>query len=168
MGHVSMLRRLGIQAGAPLFIPGVGALVMLKEHITDPVTDARIGLAGPVWGLGAATGSWLTHLATGAPIWLAITELTGFLNLFNLIPIWQLDGARGFHALSRQERWIVLAVIGVALWLTGVGVLWIVGAVALFRTIRGEPGPGHQPSALTFAGLVLALAWFARAVGTQS
>ena len=43
---VAMLRRLGIAAGAPLFIPGVGALVMLKEHVTDPIVDARIGLAG--------------------------------------------------------------------------------------------------------------------------
>jgi Zn-dependent protease len=168
MGHVAMLRRLGIQAGAPLFIPGVGALVMLKEHISDPVTDARIGLAGPVWGLGAAVASWLTYLATGAPIWLAITELTGFLNLFNLIPIWQLDGSRGFHALSRQERWIVLGVIGVAIWLTSVGVLWIVGAVALFRTLRGDAGPGHQPSMLTFAGLIVALAWFAREVASRN
>jgi Zn-dependent protease len=166
MGHVAMLRRLGIQAGAPLFIPGVGAFVMLKEHITDPVTDARIGLAGPVWGLGATVASWLTYLATGAPIWLAITELTGFLNLFNLMPIWQLDGSRGFHALSRHERWIVLAVIGAALWLTGVGVLWIVGAIALFQTMRGDGGPGHPPTLFTFAGLVLALSWFARGVGS--
>lgn len=165
MGHVAILRRLGIQAGAPLFIPGVGALVMLKERVTDPVTDAKIGLAGPVWGLGAAVAAWLAYLATGAPIWLAITELTGFLNLFNLIPIWQLDGSRGFHALSTQERWIVVAVVAAALWLTGVGVLWLVGGVAVFRASRGETGPGHQPTLLTFAGLVLALSWFARAVG---
>jgi Zn-dependent protease len=168
MGHVAMLRRLGIQAGAPLFIPGVGALVMLKERVTDPVTDARIGLAGPLWGLGAAVASWLFYFTTGAPIWRAITELTGFLNLFNLIPIWQLDGSRGFHALSRQQRWVVIAVIGAALWLTGVGVLWIVGAVALFRTVRGEAGPGHAPSLVTFAGLVLALSWFARHVATPA
>jgi Zn-dependent protease len=164
MGHVAMLRRLGIQAGAPLFIPGVGALVMLKEHITDPIVDARVGLAGPVWGLGAAAAAWLAYLVTGAGICLAIAELTGFLNLFNLIPIWQLDGARGFHALARQERFILLAVIAGALWASGVGVLWLVGAVALFRTIRDETGPGHQPTLITFAGLVLALAWFARSV----
>ena len=54
MGHVAMLRRLGIAASAPMFIPGVGALVMLKQHVTDPLIDAKIGLAGPVWGLGAA------------------------------------------------------------------------------------------------------------------
>ena len=53
MGHVAMLRRLKIHAGAPLFIPGIGALVLLKQRIHDPKTDAAVGLAGPVWGLGA-------------------------------------------------------------------------------------------------------------------
>ena len=64
MGHVAMLRRLGINANAPLFIPGVGAMVMLKQHITDPIVDARIGLAGPVWGLGATIAAWLAYQAT--------------------------------------------------------------------------------------------------------
>jgi len=165
MGHVAMLRKLGIRAGAPLFIPGVGALVMLKEHVTDPIVDARIGLAGPVWGLGAAIASWIVYRVTDAHIWLAITELTALLNLFNLIPIWQLDGSRGFHALSRQQRWIVVAVMAVALWVTGVRFLWIVGAVAVFRSVRGDTGPGHTPTLATFAGLVLALSLLARSVG---
>jgi Zn-dependent protease len=165
MGHVAMLRRLGIQAGAPLFIPGVGALVMLKEHVTNPIVDARIGLAGPVWGFGAAVAALIAYGATGTPIWLAIAELTAFLNLFNLIPVWQLDGARGFHALSRAERLMVVAAIALALWVTGVGVLWIIGAVALYRAGSGEIGPGHQPTLATFVFLVLALSWIARAVG---
>jgi Zn-dependent protease len=164
MGHVAMLRKLGIQAGAPLFIPGVGALVMLKERVTDPITDALIGLAGPVYGLGAAVAAWLVYQVTGTPIWLAIAELTGFLNLFNLIPIWQLDGARGFHALSRNQRWMVVGAIGLALWITGVKVLWLVGIVAVYRSVTGAQGPGHRQTLMTFAGLVIALAWFARAV----
>ena len=164
MGHVAMLRRLKIRAGAPLFIPGIGALVMLKQHVTDPVTDARIGLAGPVWGLSAALVAWAIYLSTAAPIWLAIAELTGFLNLFNLTPIWQLDGARGFHALSRQQRWVVVAAVALALWLTGVKMLWIVGAVAVYQSLRGNAGPGHRPTVITFAALVLALAWVARNV----
>jgi len=138
--------------------------VMLREHITDQVVDARVGLAGPVWGLGAAVAAWLIYLLTGAGIWLAIAELTGFLNLFNLIPVWQLDGARGFHVLSRVQRSIMTGTIAAALSLTGVRLLWIVGAVAAYQALRGEPGPGHRPTLLTFAGLVLALAWFARAV----
>ena len=164
MGHVAMLRRLGIQAGAPLFIPGVGAMVMLKERVTDPIADARIGLAGPVWGLGAAVAAWVMFLVTDAPIWRAIAELTGFLNLFNLMPIWQLDGSRGFHALSRQQRWVVTAFVALALWLTGVAVLWLVGAVAVYRSIKDDAGPGHAPTLSTFLVLVAALSWFARAV----
>jgi Zn-dependent protease len=165
MGHVAMLKRLGIHAGAPLFIPGVGALVMLKEHVTDPIVDARIGLAGPVWGCGAAIASLVAYGATGAPIWLAIAELTAFLNLFNLIPVWQLDGARGFHALSQPERFLVVGAAALALWLTGVGVLWIVGAVAIYRAGWTAAGPGHQPTLATFIFLILGLSWIARAVG---
>jgi Zn-dependent protease len=165
MGHVAMLRRLGIRAGAPLFVPGIGALVMLKEHVTDPVVDARIGLAGPVWGLGAAIAALIVYSVTRIPIWLAIAELTAFINLFNLVPVWQLDGARGFHALSQSERWMVVAAIAAALWATGVGMLWIVGAVAVYRAGWGDMGPGHRPTLATFIALVLTLSWIARAVG---
>ena len=78
MGHVSDLRRLGIHAGAPLFIPGVGAVVLLKQRIDDPVVDARIGLAGPIWGLLAAGAvAWGVYFATGTEIWKAIGELDG-------------------------------------------------------------------------------------------
>jgi Zn-dependent protease len=165
MGHVSMLRRLGIAAGAPLFIPGVGALVMLKQHVDDPVTDAKIGLAGPVWGLGAALASLGVYAATQQQIWFAIAHLTGFLNLFNLIPVWQLDGSRGFHALSRTERWIVVAAIGVMLWLTGQRLLFIVGGVAVWRAVQREVGPGNRNVLATFVVLVVALSWIAKGVG---
>lgn len=164
MGHVSVLRRLGIRAHAPLFIPGVGAMVMLKERITDPIVNARIGLAGPVWGLGAAMAASAVHIITGAAIWRAIAELTGFINLFNLTPIWQLDGARGFDALSGAERLATLGVIALTLAMTGVGLLWIVGAVAVYRTVVSPPGAGHTPTFFTFAALIVMLSWFARSV----
>jgi Zn-dependent protease len=164
MGHVSVLRRLGIHAGAPLFIPGVGAVVMLKERITDPIVDARIGLAGPVWGLGAAVAAWLVWFATGAPIWKAISELTAFVNLFNLVPIWQLDGSRGFHAMTRMDRWLAVSTIAVMLLVTGLGLLWILGAVAVWRALKSDPGPGHNRTIYTYQGLVVALALLSRNV----
>ena len=54
MGHVAALARYGVPASAPLFIPGLGAVIRLKQDFTDPRQDARVGLAGPIWGLGAA------------------------------------------------------------------------------------------------------------------
>jgi Zn-dependent protease len=164
MGHVAMLRRLGIAAGAPLFIPGMGAVVMLKQHITDPLVDAKIGLAGPVWGLGAGLAAAGVYLLTGAPIWFAIAQITGFLNLFNLTPIWQLDGSRGMHVLSRSERWTVVGAIAVALLLTEQRLLFIVGAVAVWRALQRDAGPGNARVVATFVMLVMALSLLARGV----
>src|ERR687891_2407485 len=54
MGHVIQLRREGIDASAPMFIPFLGALVAMKELPKDAAAEARVGLAGPVLGsLGA-------------------------------------------------------------------------------------------------------------------
>jgi Zn-dependent protease len=165
MGHVAMLRRLGIDAGAPMFIPGVGAFVMLKQHVSDPLTDAKIGLAGPVWGLGAALAALAVYGASGAPIWLAVAQLTGFLNLFNLIPVWQLDGSRGFHVLAASERWVVVAAIALALIVTEQRLLFVIGGVAIWRALQRDTGPGDTRTLATFVVLVVSLSMLARGVG---
>jgi Zn-dependent protease len=138
--------------------------VMLKQHISDPTVDAKIGLAGPVWGLGAALAALGAYFATDAGIWLAIAHLTAFLNLFNLIPIWQLDGSRGFHALGRTERWTVVAAIAVALLLTEQRLLFLVGAAAAWRALQKEQGPGNPRVLATFLILVAALSLIAQGV----
>ena len=165
MGHVSMLRRLGIAAGAPMFIPGVGAFVLLKQHVSDPLTDAKIGLAGPVWGLGAALTALVMYLLTGVRIWFAIAQLTALINLFNLIPVWQLDGSRGLHVLAREERWLLVAAIAIALLLTEQRLLFLVGGVAVWRSLQRDAGPGDRRVLATFVGLVVALSLLARGVG---
>src|SRR5262249_42381830 len=143
----------------------VGALVMLKQRVSDPLTDARIGLAGPVWGLGAALAALAVYAASGARVWLAIAQLTGFINLFNLIPIWQLDGSRGVHALARHERWLLVVAVGVALYVTEQRMLFLVGGVAAWRALQRDTGPGHPQTLATFVVLVFALSLLAHGVG---
>jgi Zn-dependent protease len=165
MGHVSALRKLGIAAGAPLFIPGIGALVMLKQHPSDAHVDAKIGLAGPIYGLGAGIVAMGVYLYTKIPIWQAIAQLTGVINLFNLTPVWQLDGSRGFHALNRVERCAVIGAIAIAYLLTSQGILLLVGIVAVWRAVQKEQGPGDRMALGTFMVLIGALSWLARGVG---
>jgi Zn-dependent protease len=157
MGHVAALRRHGIAAGAPLFVPGVGAVVLLKQRIDDPHVDADVGLAGPVWGLGAGLAAYAAYAATDAPVWRAIAQLTGMINLFNLIPVWQLDGARALHALARPQRWVVAAVAAVGFAVARQPLLIAVGGVAAWHAARGEPGPGDRRALGTFLVLVVAL-----------
>ena len=104
MGHVFALMRYGVKASAPLFIPGLGAVVLLKQSLVDPKQDARVGLAGPIWGTAAALFCAGVYQLTGVPIWAAIAQLGAFINLFNLLPFWQLDGGRAFRSLNKAQR----------------------------------------------------------------
>jgi len=113
MGHVIQLRREGIEASAPMFIPFLGAAVMAKSLGNDATAEARVGLAGPILGtLGALA---LTPLAIngGDPFWSALIFTGLFLNLFNLLPVVPLDGGRAMAALS-PKMWFV-GLFGLAL-----------------------------------------------------
>jgi Zn-dependent protease len=158
MGHVAALRRLGIPASAPMFVPGFGALVRMKQLPASPREEARVGLAGPVWGLGAALACALAFFATGAPFWAAITQWGARINLFNLIPVRPLDGGRGFAALSRGQVAIVVLAFGVSLLWSGEGMLWLLLLVGGARLIGGGvAGPGDRRAAVEFVVLVAAL-----------
>jgi Zn-dependent protease len=100
MGHVIQLRREGIEASAPMFIPFLGAVVWAKSLGDNAAAEARVGLAGPVLGtLGAAALIPVAN-ATGNDLFQALAFTGFFLNLFNLLPVVPLDGGRAMAALS--------------------------------------------------------------------
>jgi Zn-dependent protease len=159
MGHVAALRRYGLEASAPMFLPGVGALVRLKQRPADPVEDARIGLAGPIWGLGAALGCAGLYVATGDAAWGAIARTGAWINLFNLLPLGPLDGGRGFAALSPAQRLSAAFVMGGAWAVTRDGLLILLGVTALARSFVGiAPEQGDTRAATEMCALVAALA----------
>jgi Zn-dependent protease len=140
MGHVAALHRLGIRASAPMFLPGFGAFVRLQQHPVDAREDARSGTRGADLGPRGALVAAAVFFATQAPIWGAIARVGAWINLFNLLPIWQLDGGRGFRALSRGERFWVTGLLA-ALWFwTGEGLLVLLLLVAGFRAFGAEAG----------------------------
>ncbi|MCP5115341.1 MAG: site-2 protease family protein [bacterium] len=160
MGHVAALRRLGIKATAPMFIPGLGAVVRLKQYPSSAIEDARIGLAGPLWGLGATAAAYLIYLATGAPIFAAVARFSAWINLFNLIPVWQLDGSRGFRAMTKSHRWWAVAAIGAAWFWSGEGLLFLIGIVAVIRALGAGASETNNEAITKYALLILALTAF--------
>ena len=58
MGHVIQLRREGVPASAPMFIPFMGAFVGMKEMPKNAWAEAKVGLAGPVLGPWAQRSAW--------------------------------------------------------------------------------------------------------------
>jgi Zn-dependent protease len=106
LGHVIQLRREGVEASAPMFIPFLGAVISAKSLGDDAAAEARVGLAGPILGSIASLVPLVVWLATGGDFWRALAFIGFFLNLFNLVPILPLDGGRAMAALS---PWVWLA-----------------------------------------------------------
>jgi Zn-dependent protease len=100
MGHVIQLRREGIQASAPVFIPFLGAAVWAKSLGGNALAEARVGLAGPVLGTIGSAACIPIADATGSDLWRALAFTGFFLNLFNLLPVVPLDGGRAFAAMA--------------------------------------------------------------------
>jgi Zn-dependent protease len=163
MGHVQALQRYGIKATAPMFIPGIGALIRLKQYPADAREDARVGLAGPLWGLGAALAAFVVYRVTHVGVWGAIAHFGAWVNLFNLLPVWQLDGARGFRALTRPQRWIAVAVIALMWFGTAEGLLVLLGVAAAAAAAFGRAAEEPDPTALLhYAFLVAVLSLLSR------
>src|SRR5438876_12321818 len=109
MGHVVEIRRQGMRATAPVFVPFLGAAIFQREHPTTALKQAEIGIAGPIAGTIGATAAWILYGATQNPVFLLAASIGFFLNLFNLIPVWQLDAAR---ILAPVSPWFQVAGLG--------------------------------------------------------
>lgn len=118
MGHVIQLRREGIEASAPVFIPFVGAAIAVKSLGKDAAAEARFGLAGPILGTAGTLVPLAIWLATGSDLWRALTYIGFFINLINLLPVLPLDGGRA------------MAVLGPYVWIAGI--LVAVAATVIF------------------------------------
>jgi Zn-dependent protease len=141
MGHVFQLRREGIKASAPLFIPFLGAAVAMKQMPKDAAAEARVGLAGPILGsLGCLVPIALFAL-TGNELFQALAFVGFFLNLFNLLPVLPLDGGRAMAALTP--------------W------MWLVGFAMLIAVAFAFPNP-IMLIILLFGGMETWRRWKAR------
>jgi Zn-dependent protease len=159
MGHVAALRRLGIKADPPMFVPGLGAFVRMRQYPANPSENARVGLAGPIWGLAATLACYGIHLATGAAAWAAIARVSAWLNLLNLLPVWQLDGGRGFHAMSRVQRWIAAVALGGIWFVTAEGLLVLLLIAAVWQAwLVTAPVEGDRRAFVEYTVLAIALA----------
>ena len=121
MGHVLQLKREGIPASAPMFIPFLGAVVAMKRLPDDAAAEARVGLAGPVLGSLGCLIPLGIYALTGDELFKALAFVGFFLNLFNLLPVLPLDGGRAMAALSP--------------------VLWLVGFALLIAVTFVFPNP---------------------------
>jgi Zn-dependent protease len=173
MGHVLQLRREGVEASAPMFIPFFGAVIWAKSLGEDAAAEARVGLAGPILGSLGAAALIPVASATGNDLFTALAFTGFFLNLFNLLPVVPLDGGRAMAALT---PWMWFAGLAALLAVTIafpnpiIIVILLLGAIETWRRWQDRKSPAarryYQVSsrdrafiAITYLALIALLAF---------
>jgi Zn-dependent protease len=121
MGHVLEAKRQGLPVSAPIFIPFLGAMILLKEMPQDAWNEAKVAIAGPLVGSAGAGAIWIAGELADSNHLRAVAFLGFFINLFNLLPVVPLDGGRIVGALHPA--------------------LWLIGFVALLGLVFLRPNP---------------------------
>jgi len=148
MGHYIDIKRRGLPADMPVFLPGFGAYVRWQALGVSLETRAEVSLAGPLAGFLAALACAILWWQTGDPLWAALARAGAVLNVLNLTPVWVLDGGQAALALSKTER-IILLTACLALWLVlGQGVFFLVAAGAAYQVFFAGDLPA-RPSRVT-------------------
>jgi Zn-dependent protease len=136
LGHGYAIKRAGLTAGWPVFIPFFGAMISMKGMPRDRAQEAAIAYGGPLAGTAAALVAAALGLLTDSRLFFALAYTGFFLNLFNLTPISPLDGGRVAQAFSRRA-WIFGAILlGVMFLTTQAPQLLLIALLALPHVFR--------------------------------
>jgi Zn-dependent protease len=121
LGHYLEAKRQGLDVSAPMFIPFLGAAILLKENPLNAWREAQVAIAGPIVGSLGAAAVWVVGEQQNNELLLALAFTGFFLNLFNLLPVVPLDGGRIAAAIHPY--------------------LWVVGFVGLVALVFFVPNP---------------------------
>jgi Zn-dependent protease len=163
MGHYIDIKRRGLPAEMPVFLPGLGAYVKWRAMNVSLKTMAQVSLAGPLAGWIAAALCFLIYTYTQDPIWAALARTGAMLNVLNLIPVWFFDGGIAGYALDAMQR---AALLIACLWLwyyTREGFFLLVAAGfawRLFTAVRKQsdaPAIGDWSIWLYYTAVLVAL-----------
>jgi len=136
MGHVIALRREGVKASAPMFVPFLGAVIMARTLGDDALAEARVGLAGPILGTIGSAAVAIVGLVTHTGLLEALGYIGFFLNLFNLLPVVPLDGGRAMAAMAPWMWFLGFGAMVVLDFVSPNPVLLIITLVAGFELYR--------------------------------
>lgn len=164
MGHVVEIRRQGMQATAPVFIPFFGAAIFQRSHPRDALHQAQIGIAGPIAGTMAAIVALVFYTTTGWQFLLAWAAWGFFVNLFNMIPFGMLDGGWVLGAASKWFQVLGIGLMAIAVFFFHLFfspfliVLLIMAIPTVIERFRNDSAPYYQ-SVPAAARWLMGFAW---------
>ena len=164
LGHFVEIKRRGLPAEMPVFLPGLGAYVKWQAMGISAEVRALVSLAGPAAGLIATLIAAGLFWHTGNPLWAALAHTGAWLNLLNLIPVWILDGVGAVQPLNKIGRVSLLAFSVLLYWWSGEIVLLLLAAGFAWQLYRKQiPNDGSVVVQLYYATVLAAITWLLHA-----
>lgn len=172
MGHVWAMRRTGMKTSGFYFVPLLGGAAV-ADRATSEWQDVYVTAMGPSWGLLSAIPPALLYAVSGDPMWAGLIAFIALINLFNLLPIFPLDGGRLTQSLvvsvapGGQILSLILAgglVIALALYMRiyFVAILFLLGVMEIYsERKRQKAGQAAAKPPLNRDGVIVASVWYA-------
>ncbi len=171
MGHVWAMRKTGMPTPGFYFVPLFGGAA-IGDRAKSQWQDVFITAMGPSWGLLSALPPTVLYLVTGEIFWIAIVSFIALINLFNLLPIYPLDGGRLTNSLvvsvapGGQILYLIVAgglVVALTIYMQIYLVAFLFGVGALevyFERKRVRQGELAQKPPLNRDGLIIGCVWY--------
>lgn len=161
-GHAFAMWRSGVPVKGIYFIPFFGGAAVSQGIARTRGKAAYIAINGPIWGTVLALGCFAAFAAGDGqrPFLGTLAAWGALINLFNLLPIFPLDGGRIFASLAHgAKRGIpvvaAMLVLGAAVaYLAQLELLLIVGMLGVVE-LTGRLGATTYGPALALVGAPL-------------
>ncbi len=98
-GHIRAMKRFGIATKGIYLIPFFGGAAV-GDRAKTHWQEVYIAMLGPVYGLGMCVVALIAWCITGIEIVGQVATFGALINLFNLLPIYPLDGGRVVKAIA--------------------------------------------------------------------
>jgi Zn-dependent protease len=99
LGHFFEAKRQGLDVTLPMFVPFIGAFVLIKNSPLNPWRNALVALAGPAAGGLASAAFWGVGESMNSNLLRALAYVGFLVNLINLVPVGILDGGAVWRAI---------------------------------------------------------------------
>jgi Zn-dependent protease len=160
LGHFVEVKRQGLPAELPVFIPGFGAYVRWQASGVSLETRALVSLAGPLAGALGAGICALVWKQSGDELFAGLAGFSALINLLNLIPVWALDGGQAFVAFGRTERILLACSAAMFAAVFSQPLFLLVAAGAAYRCFTHDlPEQSHPSLAMYYAALLASLGY---------
>jgi Zn-dependent protease len=167
-GHLRAMQECGMKTKGIYLIPFVGG-VAVGEKAESHWHEVYISMMGPVFGLFMSVVFYLLFLISGNHFVGLVASVSALINLFNLLPVYPLDGGHVVKSLvlSGQRSWgftilIVLSAACFALALShGLSFLSffiVIGAIDLIASRRQFAA--HRQTPLDRNGILYCTLWY--------